>query len=57
MKKILVICIVMAAALVSGSFLYAAKSGRAGLDKQQVNQQTVVRSSKQIELFPSLFFF
>jgi len=57
MKKIMVLCIVIATALVYGSFLYAAKATRVNVAGRQIKNEDVVKSSQQLELLPSLFFF
>ena len=57
MKKILVLCIVMTVALVSGSFLYAARSAKVKTGQRHLNTEDVVKCDKQLDLFPSLFFF
>jgi hypothetical protein len=57
MKKIVVLCIVLAAGLTSGSFLYASKSGKSILNERQFRDRQVVKCKKQVDLIPSLFFF
>jgi hypothetical protein len=57
MKKILVLCMLMAVALVSGSFLYAARSARLRTGQRHSEMEDVAKSEKQPDLFPSLFFF
>jgi hypothetical protein len=56
MKKMLVLCIVLAAALISGS-LYASKPGNTKTKELQLHSQEVVKCNRQVDLFPSLFFF
>jgi hypothetical protein len=57
MKKLLVLCTLLAVALVSCSFLYASQSGRMIQNERQIHNQEMVKTNKQVDLFPSLFFF
>ena len=57
MKKIVALCLLVATALVSGTFVYATQSGKAKEYKQQLPKREVVKCNQRIELMPSLFFF
>jgi hypothetical protein len=57
MKKIVAFCLLAAAALVSGTVVYATKSGEMKNFQHQLQKDDVVKCDQPIELMPSLFFF
>ena len=57
MKKIIILCTLVALALVSVTFVYAGRSSKSNEYRQPIQNNDVVKCERTIELVPSLFFF